>query len=179
MPPAEHQLETDVTGTVSDRAIAVVRRLTQLARTVAVAESLTGGQVVAALIDAPGASMAVRGGIVAYSTGLKSSLLGVDSALLAARGPVDAEVAQRMAEGVREATAVEGERADYGVATTGVAGPDPQGSTPVGLVFVAVADAHGTEVRELHLRGGRSAVRAQATREALELLLHRLSAMRE
>lgn len=157
----------------TDAALEIIRLLTASGRTVAVAESLTGGRVTAALVDVPGASAVVRGGVVAYATPLKHSLLGVDPALLAERGPVDAEVARRMAEGVRRATAVDGRPADVGVATTGVAGPDPQGEAPVGLVFVAVADERGATTRELRLPGDREAVRSAATRAALALLLER------
>lgn len=157
-----------------DAAADIVRLLTASRRTVAVAESLTGGRVVSALVDVPGASAVVRGGVVAYATPLKHSLLGVDASLLEERGPVDALVAQQMAQGVRRAAAIEGRPADVGVATTGVAGPDPQGPAPVGLVFVAVADDGGSEVVELRLEGDREAVRAGATAAVLALLRQRL-----
>ncbi|GAA1701182.1 CinA family protein [Microcella alkalica] len=163
----------------ADAAAEAVRRLIAAQRTIAVAESLTGGRVVAALVDTPGASAVVRGGVVAYATPLKSSLLGVDARLLDSRGPVDPAVAAAMAEGARRAAAIDGVSADFGIATTGVAGPDAQGDAPVGLVFVAVADAAGTEVRELRLEGGRQAIRDAATREVLTLLLTRLDAHRE
>jgi nicotinamide-nucleotide amidase len=156
--------------TADDRAAGLVDRLTTVGRSVAVAESLTGGAVVAALVGVPGASLVVRGGIVAYDTALKASLLGVPAGLLAQYGPVHPEVAAAMAEGVRGAAAVGGHPADFGVATTGVAGPDPQGAAPVGLVYVAVADAAGTTVREHRFAGGRAAIRAQACDAALDLL---------
>src|SRR5690606_14060449 len=105
----------------------VVRRLAQRQQTLAVAESLTGGLLAAALVDVPGASAVFRGGLVVYATDLKSSLTGVSPTLLAERGPVDPAVAGAMAEGVRDRCA-----ADWGVATTGVAGPTPQGGVPVG-----------------------------------------------
>ena len=161
----------------ADAAAEVVRRLTAAHRTVAVAESLTGGRVMATLVDVPGASAVVRGGVVAYATPLKSSLLCVDAGLLAARGPVDPAVAAAMAEGVRRAAAVGGAPADIGLATTGVAGPDAQGAAPVGLVFIAVADDRGTEVRELRLEGDREAIRSAATRAVLALLVERLVAV--
>src|SRR4051812_47619675 len=88
--------------------------------TIAVAESLTGGLLCAALVDVVGASRSLRGGVVAYATELKGALLGVDDAVLAARGAVDPEVARQMAAGVRVRLG-----ADVGLATTGVAGPDP------------------------------------------------------
>jgi nicotinamide-nucleotide amidase len=145
-------------------------------QTVAVAESLTGGAVMAELISVPGASLAVRGGVVAYDTALKASLLGVPSALLDAHGPVHPEVAAAMAEGVRRLLIVNGHPADIGVATTGVAGPDPQGGAPVGRVYVAVADSQGTIVQKYDCAGDRATVRQSAVSGALELLAHRLTA---
>lgn len=165
--------------TAPDRAAELIERLTAAGVTVAVAESLTGGAVVADLVRIPGASAVVRGGIVAYDTALKASLLGVPAVLLDAHGPVHAEVAAAMAEGVRSATAVGGHPADIGVATTGVAGPDPQGGAPVGLVYVAVADAAGTVVREHRFAGDRAAIRAQAAAAALELLAEVLGVPRD
>ncbi|MFP5336346.1 MAG: CinA family protein [Actinomycetes bacterium] len=134
--------------------------------TVAVAESLTAGLVAARLADVPGASAVLRGGVVAYATDLKTSLLGVDPALLAVVGAVDAEVAAQMATGVRERLG-----ADLGVATTGVAGPDPQDGRPPGTVYVAVATPSTTRVRAEQLAGDRAAVRRAAVDAALDLLL--------
>lgn len=133
---------------------------------VAVAESLTGGLVIACLIDVPGASSVVRGGVVAYATDLKATLLGVDAALLASRGPVDPDVAMAMAEGVRRRLG-----ADVGLATTGVAGPEPQGGHVPGTVHVAVAAPTTTQVRSMRLAGGRGEVRAGARVAVLELAL--------
>ncbi|CAM5438970.1 CinA family protein OS=Streptomyces alboniger OX=132473 GN=CP975_26545 PE=4 SV=1 [Streptomyces alboniger] len=117
-------------GTASE----LVRILAARGETLAVAESLTGGLVAAELTGVPGASKVFRGSVTAYATDLKRDVLGVDGALLDERGAVDAEVARQMARGVR---AVLG--ADWGIATTGVAGPDPQDGQAVGTVFVAVA----------------------------------------
>ena len=129
----------------------VVARLVELGQTVGCAESLTGGLVVARLVDTPGASAVVRGGVVAYATPLKASLLGVDAELLASRGAVDPDVAGQMAVGAQRVL-----EADWGVATTGVAGPEPQDGMPVGCVFVAVAEPGGSVVVERHdLPGGR------------------------
>ena len=165
-------------GNHPDGAVAhfVIAALTQQARTLAIAESLTGGALSAEIVSVPGASAVLRGAVIAYDTALKSSLLGVPPAVLAQHGPVHAEVAALMAEGVRGAAAVGGHPADVGLATTGVAGPDAQGDAPVGLVFVAVADAAGTDVRELHVTGGRAEIRARAVGAALELLAERLTA---
>ena len=135
--------------------------------TVAVAESLTGGLLVAELIGVPGASAVVNGGVVAYNTALKHSLLGVDAALLASRGAVDPDVAVAMADGVRRACAVGGVPASIGLSTTGVAGPDPQDGKPVGTVFIAVATDTGTRVIDLTLGGSRNALRRRVVSESL------------
>ncbi len=157
------------------RADAIIAALTQRGLTLAVAESLTGGAVSAELVSVPGASAVLRGAVVAYDTALKTSLLGVPSELLALHGAVHPEVAALMAEGVRGAAAVGGHPADIGVATTGVAGPDAQDGAPVGRVFIAVADAAGTQVRELRLSGDRAAIRRHAVDAALELVADRIA----
>ena len=130
--------------------------------TVAVAESLTGGQVVAALVDVPGASAAVRGGVVAYATDVKRDVLGVDAGLLAAEGAVHPEVARQMAAGVAALL-----RADVGIATTGVAGPDPQDGKDVGTVCIAVRTPGGETIQTFHFDGDRAAIRAATTSQAL------------
>jgi competence/damage-inducible protein CinA-like protein len=106
--------------------------------TVAVAESLTGGLIGARLTAMPGSSATFAGGVIAYATPLKHALLGVPEDLLAAHGPVHPDVAAAMARGVRERVG-----ASYGLAVTGVAGPEPQDGRPVGTVHVAVADSGG------------------------------------
>ena len=141
--------------------------------TVAVAESLTGGLLTSELIRTPGASAVVRGGIIAYDTELKHSLLGVDAGLLAVYGAVHADVARQMAAGVRAALTVADLPADIGIATTGVAGPDPQDGHPVGTVFVAIAIGMDIHVLELQLDGDREAIRSAVVYESL-LELERL-----
>lgn len=154
-------------------AATVVEALRRAGRTVAVAESLTGGLLAATLVDVPGASRVLRGAVVAYATDLKHELLGVDADLLRRRGAVDGEVAEQMAGGVRRRL-----RADYGVATTGVAGPDAQDGHAPGTVYVAVvgpeADERGPLQRRLHLPGDRGQVRRAAVRAALASLQERL-----
>ena len=144
------------------------RRLHELllarGETLAVAESLTGGALGAALTAVPGVSATFRGGVVAYATDLKAALLGVDPGLLAERGPVDADVAAGMAAGARARLG-----ATYGLATTGVAGPDPQAGHPPGEVHLAVAGPGGTRRERLRLGGDRAAVRAATVRRALDL----------
>nr|WP_286219543.1 CinA family protein [Paraoerskovia sediminicola] len=138
--------------------------------TLAVAESLTGGALAAAVVDVPGASRVLRGGVVAYATDLKSSLLGVDRGLLARRGPVDRDVALAMAHGVRRSLG-----ADVGVATTGVAGPDPQDGVEPGIVHLALDAPWGSHHELVHLVGDRAAVRRCAVDRALELVLGRVT----
>jgi nicotinamide-nucleotide amidase len=160
---------TDAAAADSADALAaqLVDRLVARGWTVAAAESLTGGLVSATLISVPGASACVRGGVVAYATPLKHSLLGVDAALLAAEGAVHPQVARQMADGVRVAATVDGSPAEVGIATTGVAGPSAQDGRPVGTVHVAVSTPAGTRVRSLALSGTRAQIRAEATRAAI------------
>jgi nicotinamide-nucleotide amidase len=134
-------------------------------QTLAVAESLTGGLLAAAVVEVPGASSVFRGGLVVYATDLKASLALVPDDLLAERGPVDPDVAIALADGARQQC-----RADWGLATTGVAGPDPQNGMPVGTVFVAVMGPAGSLVRALNLPGDRAAIRAATVDAALDLL---------
>ncbi|HEX5291589.1 MAG TPA: CinA family protein [Streptosporangiaceae bacterium] len=137
--------------------------------TVATAESLTGGLVAAALTTVPGSSAVVRGGVVAYATELKAALLGVPSDLLERHGAVHGAVAEAMAEGARDRLG-----ASTGVATTGVAGPDPAEGKPVGMVFVAVAGPGGLASRQLALTGGREEIRAATVASVLGLLISAL-----
>ena len=152
-----------------DLAGQVLARLRSVGHTVAVAESLTGGLVAAALTDIPGASEAFRGGVVAYATELKVLLLGVDRAMLARHGAVYAPVAAAMATGVRTRLG-----ATYGVATTGVAGPDQADGQPVGTAHIAVSAADDTVVRTIALTGNRHQIRRLSVEHALGLLLGRL-----
>ena len=143
--------------------------------TIAVAESLTGGALVARLIDTPGASAAVLGGVVAYNTELKHTVLGVPASLLASHGAVDPDVARAMAAGARTALAVGGVPADVGLATTGVAGPDPQDGQPVGTVWVGLAIGNRVDAFPFLLSGSRAHIRQQAVENAMAILLAALS----
>ena len=120
---------TNTKALLVDRTGAVIAAARRSGQRIAVAESLTGGWLCSALVSVPGASAVVLGGVVAYATPLKSALLGVDTELLRQRGPVDPAVAEQMARGVRTACAVDGRPAEIGIATTGVAGPDPDPQT--------------------------------------------------
>ncbi|MFI1801832.1 CinA family protein [Streptomyces sp. NPDC020379] len=159
------------TDGVRETAAAVLAALVERGLTVAAAESLTGGLVSAWLTEAPGASRAVRGSVTAYASEVKRDVLGVDGELLAERGAVDPDVARQMAVGVRALLG-----ADWGTATTGVAGPEPQDGRPVGTVFVAAAGPGGrSATRELVLTGDRSRIREESVRAVLELLLGELT----
>ncbi|HEX6489595.1 MAG TPA: CDP-diacylglycerol--glycerol-3-phosphate 3-phosphatidyltransferase [Candidatus Dormibacteraeota bacterium] len=133
----------------------------------ALAESCTGGLVAALVTELPGSSAYFLGGVVAYSNGLKQSLLGVPGELLERYGAVSAEVARAMAEGARTRLA-----ADLAASVTGIAGPEADGSDkPVGLTFIGVAGPDSVRVERFHFTGDRWENRRQAAREALRLLL--------
>ncbi|MEU1453719.1 CinA family protein [Streptomyces avermitilis] len=159
-------------------ATEVLRLLGVRGETLAVAESLTGGLVAAEITAAPGASKGFRGSVTAYATDVKRDILGVDSTLLAERGAVDPQVAAQMAIGVRKIMG-----ADWGISTTGVAGPEAQDGQPVGTVFVAVdgpfADSGsaigGGKVASLRLNGDRAEIRMESVRSVLALLLKELA----
>ncbi|MGN8026127.1 CinA family protein [Microbacterium sp. 22242] len=159
----------------SPRAEAVVEALRVRGLSLAVAESLTGGALSAAIVSVPGASAVLNGAVVAYATPVKASLLNVDPMLLAARGPVDPDVVRQMAEGARSALAVDGRAADVGVATTGVAGPTAQGGQPVGTVHIGVSRAGGTVSRSFRFEGDRAEIRAATVEAALALLVDLLA----
>jgi nicotinamide-nucleotide amidase len=136
-------------------------------RTLAVAESCTGGLLAGRLTERPGSSAYMMGGLVVYSNEAKTALAGVDPALIASCGAVSAEVAGALADG-----ALARFGADVGVGVTGVAGPG--GGTPekpVGRVHVAVASRDGARIaRKLDLPGSRPDVRDRTTTVALHLL---------
>lgn len=150
-------------------AAAILDLMQDRGQTLAVAESLTGGLICAALSEVPGASAVLRGGIVAYATELKAGLLGVPQRLLDSNGPVHPSVAAAMADGVRERLG-----ATFSVATTGVAGPEPQGGQPVGTVHFAVSADGDTVVRTVALSGDRAEIRERTVVASLGLLLGRL-----
>lgn len=150
-------------------AQSLVTRLSQVGLTIAAAESLTGGLVCSALVDVPGASAVLRGSVTAYATELKAQVLGVDAARLASVGPVDAQVAQEMADGVAQLLG-----ADVAVATTGVAGPGPADGHEAGTVYIAAIAPWGSVWRLLQLEGQRLQIRAQTVRHVLVLALELL-----
>ena len=160
-----------VDNATADRVARLIDALAAAGETVAVAESLTGGLVCSTLVHPAGASRVVIGGAVVYSTDAKASVLGVDQVLLADRGAVDAAVAVQMAAQVRAKYG-----STVGLATTGVAGPDPQDGVAVGTVFVAVTSDRGDSVEEHHFSGTRDDIRWTAVDAALAILENSLRA---
>ncbi|WOP20276.1 CinA family protein [Raineyella sp. LH-20] len=144
----------------------VLALLERGAATLATCESLTGGLLGATLTSVPGASTVFRGGLITYATDLKHTLARVDPGELARDGAVAPSTALAMAAGARETCA-----ADWGVAVTGVAGPDPQEDHPAGTVYVAVADRVGAAVEQYRFDGDRHAIRTQTVEAALRQLV--------
>lgn len=158
-------------GSGEPAAVAVLAELGRLSETLATAESLTGGMIGELLTGVPGASSSYVGGVISYATRLKETLAGVPATTLQELGPVAARTAQEMAIGVAGRCS-----ADWGLAVTGVAGPEPQDGHPVGQVFVGLAYPAGgwTSVRELRLSGSRAEIRSQTAVAALALLTEAL-----
>jgi nicotinamide-nucleotide amidase len=146
-------------------AAVVVRALQAAGATVAVAESLTAGLVGAALTEVPGSSAVFRGGVQVYATDLKATLAGVPEQVLQEHGAVSAQTAAALAEGVRGRLG-----ATYGLALTGVAGPDSMEGHPPGTLHVAVAGPGGVRARAVRLPGDRARVRLLAVNAGLDLL---------
>ncbi|KDN60920.1 hypothetical protein CSUB01_09033 [Colletotrichum sublineola] len=169
--PSESQPTARSTETLDEIASEVIRLLAQANETVGVAESLTGGGLMAALTSVPGASAVFRGGVVSYATPLKQELLDVDRSLIHKEGVIHHEVASQMAAGARKITTVGAEETTWGVGTTGVAGPSSQDGKPPGTVYIDIASAkescgHGP----YHFPGVRKSVRTATVMEALALL---------
>ncbi|WP_433375359.1 CinA family protein [Streptosporangium sp. CA-115845] len=154
---------------MSHRLLATTTVLSLLVRggeTVAVAESLTAGLIGAALTEPPGASAAFLGGVISYSSELKQRLLNVPADLLDREGAVHPQVAAAMATGVRLLAG-----STYGLAVTGVAGPEPQDGKPVGTVHLAVSGPDGRVWhRDPQLAGTREQIRESTVNEAVDLL---------
>jgi nicotinamide-nucleotide amidase len=143
---------------------AIVRLLAKRKKTLAIAESCTGGFIAHRITNIPGASESFLGGIVAYSNGVKEKFLGVRKISLKRFGAVSKEVAREMAEGARKKFG-----ADFAIAVTGIAGPTGgTKSKPVGTVFISVAGAFGTLVERRLNRFGREKFKQVTARQALE-----------
>ena len=136
-------------------------------KTLATAESCTGGMIGAALTAVPGASKVYKGGIISYWSEVKRDLLGVAQEDLETQGPVSMQVAGSMADGARKAL-----HTDVAISVTGLAGPDgDEFGRPVGTVFVGFSNGARTVAKQYRFEGDREAVRQQAIEAALNLIL--------
>lgn len=147
-------------------AASVIAALKERGMTVATCESLTGGMICAALVDVPGASAVVRGGLITYQTDTKTLLVDVPASLIGQHGVVSAEVARAMAEGARQKLGV-----DIAVSATGMASPGGEEDPPAGTVFVGIAAEGFVRAIPLMLAGTRQEIRRQTVQAALEGIL--------
>lgn len=170
--PAANAAEDDGTSLESLVALAARVQASCLAAglRIALAESCTGGLIGHVLTEVPGSSGYLLGGVVSYADAAKAALLDVDPASLGHHGAVSAQVAVAMAEGARARLG-----ADVGLAVTGIAGPGGGSEAkPVGLTYVAVADAAGDDVRRFVWSGDRGENKRRSAAAALQLLIARL-----
>ena len=145
----------------------LIHALIAKGKTLATAESCTGGGIGHALTAVPGSSAAYKGGVISYTNAVKESVLGVSRTVLETKGAVSEETARLMAEGVRKVIG-----SDLGISVTGLAGPDVDGSgKPVGLVYIGAADGNQTIVQEFVFTGNREVIRNKAIAEAIQLAL--------
>jgi PncC family amidohydrolase len=152
-------------------AARLAERCLAAGRTVATAESCTGGLVAHSCTEIPGSSVWFLGGVIAYANEIKQGVLRVSADTLTSHGAVSAQTAVAMAEGARRLLG-----ADLAVSVTGIAGPGGGTPTkPVGLTYVAVADAAGHDVRRFAWPYDRSGDKRASAAAALELLLERLA----
>ena len=150
---------------MTHRSSEVISRLA--GRTLATAESCTGGGIGAAMTAVPGSSAVYKGGIISYCNEVKHRLLGVDDEILSTLGAISGPVAEQMAQGARRVL-----DADIAVSVTGLAGPGgDEFGNPVGTVFIGYSDEKGCFFREYHFPGDRELVRRRAIEAALDLIL--------
>lgn len=151
---------------MSHTAQAVIAALKARGLTICTCESLTGGLIAATLVDVPGASEVVRGGLITYQTDTKTILADVPAELIAKKGVVSAEVAQAMAAG-----ALQRLQTDIAVSATGMASPGNPEDPPAGTVYVGLSTAANTLAIALRLPGDRQEVRRQTVEAALQAIL--------
>lgn len=156
----------------ADTARTVASLLSETGRTLAVAESCTGGLITHLLTEVPGISVSLLMGVVAYSNDAKISRLGVPAATIREHAAVSQEVALAMASGVRKAAS-----SDIGIGVTGIAGPSGGSrEKPVGLVYIAFSGPGVGYAREFHFDGDRSEIKEKAAAAALNMIKDKLSA---
>ncbi|MBQ4381819.1 MAG: nicotinamide-nucleotide amidohydrolase family protein, partial [Oscillospiraceae bacterium] len=161
---------TDTFASLQETAVSLLKANR---KTLAAAESCTGGLVSELITSVPGSSAVFRGGAVTYAADTKEDLLGVDGDTLTEEGAVSESVARQMAMGVRARFG-----ADLGIGITGVAGPDSDDrGNPVGLVYVALSASARTFCRRLQLAGDRRRIRLQAANTALDMLRRYLTGL--
>jgi nicotinamide-nucleotide amidase len=170
----EHEMEDDIFSATGESLEEVVLLMLGLRNwTLAAAESCTGGLLASRLTGVPGSSRYFLGGAVVYADALKTVFADVAEELVETQGPVSEPVARALAEGIRARTG-----ASMGISITGIAGPGPgtgaDEGKPLGLVYVGLADADGTQVKTLNLMGDRDRIRFWATQHALELIRRNL-----
>jgi nicotinamide-nucleotide amidase len=169
------ETEESISNSPADRpdpeamAAALQAELMRRSQMIATAESLTGGQLGVLLSAAPGASDTYLGGVVTYATEVKLRVLDVTPTTVEQHGVVSAQCAAEMATGVRELIG-----ADWGVSTTGVAGPAEQEGKPVGLVYVGVAGPDGVTTKELRLDGDRAEIRQLSCLQAMSTAMEQI-----
>lgn len=160
----------------TDLAARTISTMTERTLSLATAESLTGGLLGATLTSVPGASACFAASVVAYATPTKTALLGVPKALIAEHTVVSEAVAVSMAVGLQDRT-----NADWVIAVTGVAGPDPQDGHAPGEVWICVQGPRVasfpqfSQVQQFHFEGDRAAIRAATVDAALQMLLRVVS----
>lgn len=159
-----------MTGSDFRTAVDLVQLAVEHGVTIGTAESLTGGSVAAAIVDVPGASECLEGGVVSYSHAVKEKTLDVSHDLLETEGAVAPEIARAMARGARTALGV-----DWAVSTTGVAGPEPHDGQAVGTVYIGVSGPRGEDYLELHLDGERAAIRRETGSRAIDFLASQIA----
>ena len=147
-----------------------IKQLTQANKTIATAESCTGGMLSCALTDTVGSSAVFERGFITYSNTSKIESLGVKPDTINKYGAVSENTASEMAYGVLKFS-----NTDIGIAITGVAGPDCSENKPVGLVYIAIADKEKCIVVKNTFSGDRKTIRHKATKKALEMILEHIA----
>jgi len=144
----------------------LARLLLSTGKTLAAAESCTGGLIAHTLTNVPGSSAWFKGGVIAYANEAKTAFLGVPASLIRKNGAVTAPVAKAMAESARKRF-----KTDFAIATTGIAGPaGGTPSKPVGLVFIALASAKKKKKKKFIFKGARLSIKTQTLQKALQIL---------